>query len=166
MTNEPFSYKEAVGYFRMGLVTGFVSKQELIDWADREIMRHETVEPDIVELSFCGKRPYSEIIWLLGQFEHGSNYQTTINLILARADLIREQNNIPAADIIMGLRLLIEELWLDKATKALLQTLKESLEQYQKQAITHDNLAEQLNQFLTPYRPYRALLTQLIDPVR
>lgn len=160
--NESFSYKEAVGYFRMGLVTGLVSKQELIDWADREILRNEDVEPDIVELSFCGKRPYSEIIWLLGQFEHGSNYQTSINLILARADLIREQASLPISDIIMGLRLLIEELWLDKATKAQLQTLKESLEQYKNQAITHDDLAEQLSQFLIDYQPYRPHLSPLL----
>ncbi|MCB9418505.1 MAG: hypothetical protein H6667_01770 [Ardenticatenaceae bacterium] len=162
MTNEPFTYKEAVGYFRMGLVTGLVSKQELIDWADREILRHEIVEPDIVELSFCGKRPYSEIIWLLGQFEHGSHYQTSVNLILARADLLQQQAIFPASDIITGLRLLIEEMWLDKATKSQLQMLKDNLEQYKRQAINNDSLSEQLTQFLAPYRAFQPHLASLL----
>jgi hypothetical protein len=164
--NKPFSYKEAITYFRMGLATGLVSKQELIDWADREILRNEEVEPDIVELSFCGKRPYSEIIWLLGQFEHGSHYPTAFNLIMARADQLWQQDSVSTSDTIMGLRLLIEELWIEKPTKLQLQALNERLTQYKSQTISHDKLASELGQFLAPYRPYRAQLTPLIDPVR
>lgn len=160
--NQPFTYKEAITYFRMGLATGLVSKQELIDWTDREILRNEEVEPDIVELSLCGKRPYSEIIWLLGQLEHGSHYATSFNLIIARADQLWQEGTTPTADIIVGLRLLIEELWIEKPTKLQLQALNESLTQYKNQAINHDNLANQLNQFLAPYRPYQALLNPLI----
>jgi hypothetical protein len=161
--NQQVGYKEVFGYFRMGLVTGLVDKQELIAWADRQIIEKETAESEIIELSLCGKRPYSEIIWLLGQFEHGSDYQTSVNLILARAGLLAEQNSRKASDIIMGLRLLIEEEWLAKTVKAQLQTQKHNLEQYKSQAITYDSLAGQLRQFLAPYRQYRPHLTTLLQ---
>lgn len=123
-------------------------------------MRTVLPKPEIIELSLCGKRPYSEIIWPLSQFEHGSHYPTTINLILARAGILAEEAGSQIIDIIMGLRLLIEEEWLAKDVKAQLHTLK-NLEQYQNQAITHDSLAEQLNQFLTPYHVYRPHLAWL-----
>lgn len=160
--DQQMGYKEAFGYFRLGLVTGFVSKEELIDWADREIMDKPVAGPEIIELSLSRKRPYSEIIWLLSQFEHGSDYQASVNLFLARAGLLAEQANDQISPIIMGLRLLIEEEWLAKTTKASLQTLKQELEQYKSQAITHDNLAKQLNQFLAPYRVYRPHLAWLL----
>ena len=160
--NQPAGYKEMFGYFRMGLVTGLVDKAELIAWADREIMRCSIPEPEIIELSLSGKRPYSEIIWLLNQFEHGSHYQTSVNLLLARAGSLVEEADGQITDIIMGLRLLIEEEWLAKDIKAQLHRLRHSLEEYQSQAISAGRLAEQLTQFLAPYHPYRAQLTSLL----
>lgn len=157
--NQAPGYKELFGYFRMGLVTGLVSKEALIAWADQEIINQTITPVEIIELSLCGKRPYSEIIWLLSQFEHGSNYQTSINLILAQAALRLEQASQSAKIIILGLRLLIEEEWLTKDLKQQLQTLKNK--QKQQPANTDSTLAADLHAFLAPFRQYQADLPLL-----
>lgn len=156
--NQHPGYKEAFGYFRMGLVTGLVNKQELIDWADQEIVNNPVAEAEIIELSLSGQRPYSEIIWLLSQFEHGSIYQTSINLILARAALLLEQTSGRASDIIVGLRLLIEEEWLPKDLKSQLQALKHQEQQARQGVVIPAVLVDELRKFLAPYRQYQAYL--------
>lgn len=150
--------KTAFDYFRLGLVTGLIDRQALVQWADREIMRDPTPEPEIIELSLAGDRPYSEIIWLLSSFT--SQWQSKLNdglpakLLLARAGGLLEQDPGRVVDIMMGLRLLVEEDFLPKELKSRLGSLKQSLDLYRQAAISLEDLVQTLSNFLQEYSGY------------
>jgi len=150
--------KTAFDYFRLGLVTGLVDRQALVAWADQEIMRSPVPEPEIIELSLAGDRPYSEIIWLLSSFT--SQWQSKLNdglpakLLLARAGVLLEQDPSRAVDIMMGLRLLIEEDFMPKELKSRLGALKQSLDMYRQSAVSLEDLVRKLSSFLQEYSQY------------
>lgn len=101
--------RQAMSYFRMGLVTGLVTIEELVDWVDRELLRRPDPEEALLTLSLSGRLPHSQLLWLLSDFEGEPDYGRPLTLLLARAaDLLRQEpDRLP--EIIMGLRLLNEE---------------------------------------------------------
>jgi hypothetical protein len=156
--------KGAFGYFRMGLVTGIVEKQELIQWADREIIRSLQPEHEIIELSLCGRRPHSEILWLLSSFEGELTYGLSLRLLLARAGLAFERDPTRARELILGLRLLKEEAKLPKGVKSQLVTFQNKLQGYERGSVSLDQLGADLSRFLERYAKYRPLLFGTVYP--
>lgn len=156
--------KSAFGYFRMGLVTGMVEKRELIEWADREIVRTPEPDDEIIELALCGSRPYSEIIWLLSSFVSELDYELSLPLLLARAGISFERDPWRARDIIMGLRLLNEEEKLPKGFRIQLASLRNQLERVDQSEGFRDELGAYLSRFLEGYARYRPLLYRTVYP--
>jgi hypothetical protein len=148
----------------MGLVTGIVEKRELIVWADREIVRCPKPDDEIIQLSLCGSRPYSEIIWLLSSFEGELDYALSLPLLLARAGISFERDPRRARDIVMGLRLLNEEEKLPKDVRTQLLSLRDQLERCDQRGASPDALAERLSRFLEGYASYRPLLYRTVHP--
>ena len=143
--------KDAFSYFRMGLVTGLVDRPALVDWADSEILRSPSPGHEIMELSLCGRRPYSQIIRLLSGFERGADYRLSLKLLFARAGLLLEAEPGRATDIIMGLRLLNEEEYFPGEIKARLIGLRADLELHRQAALSAEELTARLAGFLAPY---------------
>jgi hypothetical protein len=156
--------KSAFGYFRMGLVTGMVEKRELIEWADREIVRCPEPDDEIIELALCGSRPHSEIIWLLSSFEGELDYGLSLPLLLARTGISFERDPWRARDIVMGLRLLNEEEKLPDGVRIQLTALRHQLERVDQRETSLDELGERLSRFLQGYTSYRPLLYRTVYP--
>lgn len=162
--NTSFRTKDAYSYFRMGLVTGIVDKQSLVDWADSVILHNPSPERAIFELSLSGRRPHSQIIWMLNRFEKGADYALSLKLLLAQAGVSLERDPGRASAIIMGLRLLNEEEYFPKDVGAKITDLRDQLDRYEEGAIPHDELVHRLSEFLGEYAGYRALLNQTVCP--
>lgn len=162
--NASFRTKDAYSYFRMGLVTGIVDKQSLVEWADNEIIRNPKPERAIFELSLSGTRPHSQTIWLLHEFERGADYSLSLKLLLARAGILLEQDPEQASAIIMGLRLLNEEEYFPKDVRSKIAGLRDHLDMYEQARITFDDLTERLSEFLSKFADFRALLCQTVCP--
>lgn len=154
--------KDAIGFFRMGLATGLVDKQAVVDWADREIMASRTPGSDVIELSLAGNKSYSQVVWLLGEFEGQPDYGASLGLLLARAGTILEQDPGRAGEIIMGLRLLNAEMYTPQDVKAQLIDLDRDLDQYNQGRLSYAELLERLTSFLAAYSAYRAQLASLV----
>lgn len=133
--NRRLCAKDAFGYFRMGLVTGIVEKQALVEWADNEIDRNPVPEHEIVELSLSGNLPHSQIIRLLNSFEGQADYD-------------------------LSLGLLTEEEYFPEDVTRRLADLRKSLDLYEQTIISFDDLSGQLSRFLEENSDYRPLLDQ------
>jgi hypothetical protein len=162
--NASFRTKDAYSYFRMGLVTGIVDKQSLVEWADNEIVRNPEPDRAMFELSLSGSRPHSQTIWLLHEFERGADYSLSLSLLLARAGILLEQDPEQASAIIMGLRLLNEEEYFPKDVRSNIADLRDHLDRYEQASIPFDDLVERLSEFLNKYAHHRGLLCQTVCP--
>jgi hypothetical protein len=157
-----FQTRDAFGYFRMGLVTGIVDKDALVDWADREIARTPEPEHEVIELALTGRWPYSQIIRLLTGFEGKADYSLSLRLLLAQAGMILEREPDRVTDIVMGLRLLNEEEYFPRNVKVRIAGLKKQLDLFRQGSITIDELTSQLSSLLDEYRDYRQVLCQTV----
>jgi hypothetical protein len=162
--NTGFRTKDAYSYFRMGLVTGIVDKQSLVDWADSVIVRDPNPERAIFDLSLSGRRRHSQIIWMLNRFERGADYTLSLKLLLAQAGVSLERDPGRASAIIMGLRLLNEEAYFPKDVGSKIADLKDHLDTYEKGETPYDELVQRLSQFLGEYADYTSLLGQTVCP--
>jgi hypothetical protein len=161
---QDFRTKDGLGYFRMGLVTGIVDKGALVEWADHVILHSPAFEYEMIELSLSGSRSYSEIVWILGDLEGQAEYGLSLKLLLAHAGLLLEEDPARAGDIIVGLRLLVEEMYFPKDVKSALVDLRNHLEMHHRSMISFEDLLRRLSAFLDPYRAYRSRLGQTVCP--
>ena len=149
---ERIGLRDAFGYFRLGLVTGLVESAEVIDWADRMLENGYHTDERLVELSLSGRRPPSELIWLLSSFDHELGHELAIGLLLARAGDILERDPGRALEIGLGLRLLHEEMVLPAALRKELAALKSLLEQRRPDEGT---LSARIEALVEPYQRWR-----------
>jgi hypothetical protein len=159
-----FRTKDAFGYFRMGLVTGIVDKHALVEWADHEIACNPRPEHEVIELALTGSQPYSQIIRLLTGFEGKADYSLSLQLVLARAGMLLEQDSGRTIEIIMGLRLLNEEEYFPRDVKLRIAELKDRLSLYRQAMLTLEELTLQLASFLDQYKDYRSMLCETVCP--
>ena len=144
--------RQACSYFRMGLVTGLVEIETLIDWADRQITLADEPDGEVITLALSGRLPHSQLIWLLSQFEGAPDYGRPLDLLLARAAALLHTEPDRLEEIIMGLRLLNYEEYFPAAIGRQIAGLQESLETWRRGRISHDQLAAAGNDFLGRYR--------------
>ncbi len=155
------SLREAFAYFRMGLVTGIVQKEALVDWADRQILETTIPGDEIIELSLTQRQPYSQVIWLLNAYQGGVDIDLPLKALLARAGLRFAEEPAGAVNIVMGLRLLNAEVYLPEAIRHALFELEDCLESFREGSLPYHALAEALKSFLDGYVEYRWLVEVL-----
>lgn len=145
------------GYFRMGLVTGLVDKQTVIDWADNEILKSPNLDDEIIELSLSSKLPYSQLIRLLSSFQGEPDYDLPLKMLFARARKLLVDDFDRGRAILMGLRLLKEEEYLPAEISAKLRELAISLDQYKQALLSQEEFTRCLTAFLDPYKEYSTI---------
>ena len=148
------------GYFRLGLTAGLVPKLEPVEWADRHILSQDTPPSGAIELSLSASQSYSEVIYLLSHHQNHDK-RMALNLVFARAGLELERNPSRTVDLIVGLRLLLEETHLPADVQAGLLQLKQSLETHKQGGLSSEALRAELTSFLEDYQPYRTDLDAL-----
>jgi hypothetical protein len=154
-------YKDIYQYFRMGLVTGLVEKDALIAWADKVLLREPQPDFAIVELSLSGKLPYSQLVYMLNRMQGEADYGSSLNMLLACAEMRLGEHPDEASDLIMGLRLLNAEQCLPAALRGSLEDLDKLLGKYQHTQISYEVLSARLAEFLAPYAEFRDLLEEV-----
>ena len=151
-------HKQAFGYFRMGLVTGILDKQALVEWADQQILQDPVPEWEVIELSLSGHLPYSQLVRLLTGFQGAADYDLPLKALFARAGIWLEEDPGRAVRIIQGLRLLNEEEYLPADIRRPLADLDGCLDLHRQNGIDLDELTARLSAFLKQYAGYRSLV--------
>ncbi len=154
--------KDILCYFRMGLVTGLIEKQEVIAWADRVILQSEIPDSDIIDLSLAGKLPYSQMVRMLTEFQGPADYHLSVPMLFARAVQILDRQPERTMDLIMGLRLICVEERVPSELKSQLIRLDNCLTLHRQGDLPIEELCGQLSSFLEPYRQYIRLLNQIL----
>ena len=139
---------QAFCYFRMGLATGLVEIPELIAWADQQILSQPDPPDELFELSLAGRKPHSQLIYMLNAFQGAPDYGRPLDWLLARARQRLDEKPAAAAEIIMSLRLLTAETHLPPAVRYALFRLDERLELADQELCSQAELAQALRQFL------------------
>lgn len=142
----------------MGLAAGLVDREALVAWADKEIVVSADPAHEIIELALCGQRPYSEIIWLLNQFQGDPDYDLGLKLLFARAGVLFEQHPERVHEIAHALHLLNEEGFLPREVREQLNALDGDLEQYRQARISRAELGLKVSGFLSLYAAFRPQL--------
>jgi hypothetical protein len=110
------NYKEIFEFFRLALVTCLMEKEELIKWADDELLFRNDVNNDIIDLSLSGKLPYSQLIGLLNTFQGIPDHQLPIKLLFAYAISKCSADKEQIQSLISGLQMVKAEAHVEKKT--------------------------------------------------
>jgi hypothetical protein len=145
-------------FLRLGLVTGLIERQAVINWADRQILERPVPEEFIIELALSSRQPYSQMIWMLNHMQGAPEYELPLKMIFARAGILLEEDAGRAKKIAQGLSLLMAEEYLPKETREQLYSLEDNLELYQLELITLEDFQERLSSFLRGFIDSRRLL--------
>lgn len=155
--------EEVFLFFRLGLVTGLVDQKALVAWADRTIEQNPNPSDEILELALSGKRPLSEMLWLLSSFVDSPQFDRPLKLLFTAAGLHLEEAEIRSPNIISDLLLVAAETLLPQDSKAQLGILEKYRSAYQQNALSAAELSKKLASFLQPYSAYRTALFSILD---
>lgn len=149
-------------FFRMGLVTGIVERQAVIDWADRKILESAVPDPHIIELSLANDQPYSQLIGLLNQLLQGFvAHELPLKLLFAQAGRLLETKPSQAREFAQGLVLLLAEEFLPREVRNELCAIEGDLELFQLSMLSYQSLKNHLAGFLSQYKIYETTLAEL-----
>jgi hypothetical protein len=147
--------KEKFEFFRMGMVSGLIEKEEVIKWADHELITSDKPDHEVIDLSLSGHLPYSQIIGLLNTFQGNPDHKLPVYMVLAHA-LSKSQNNlVNTVNIILGIRLLKAEANIDQEIIEGLTIIEKALKDHTKGNLPIEELHQILLLFLTNYSNYQ-----------
>jgi hypothetical protein len=75
---------------RIALICGCVSKDEIINWADKIILENDKVDYVFIEISLSGKKPIQDIVSLLFQISNKHEHFNACRRVLGRMSFARE----------------------------------------------------------------------------
>ena len=142
-------------------MTGLVERQEVIAWADGELLTAERPDNQVIELSLSGRLPHSQLIRLLTSFSGALQDDLPVQLLLAHADQLLEQDPPRADELILGVRLLNAEEFISPHIRGIINQLRDAQARCRQGTLSQAALAAQLAQTLREFRPYRSLLKEL-----
>jgi hypothetical protein len=163
MSTMKINYKEIFEFFRLALVTCIMEKEELIKWADDELLFRDDVNNDIIELSLSGKLPYSQLIGLLNTFQGIPDHQLPIKLLFAYVISKCSADKEQIQSLISGLQMVKAEAHVEKKTVKEINELENDLAFYQKSELTLDELHEKLESFLNQYIEYQGVVKSIMS---
>jgi hypothetical protein len=152
------SEREAFVYFRLGLATGLVERQDVIAWADQAILQSAFPSAELIELSLSSKLSYSQMIRLLSSFHAGEDQDLPVKLIFARAWVLLEQAPERTVEIFQGVRLVNAEFYLSAEIRRQINDLENALTDYRENSLSQEGLYARVNGFLAQYVEYQSLL--------
>ncbi len=157
------THQQVYSYFRMGIATGIVAKEDVIAWADAELLRQPEPSPGLIELSLSGQLPYSQLLHILNALQLAPDYDLPLNLLLSPAGLLLEADPSQAPRLVTCLSLLLPEEYLSKVIKAQITILAEEVQLLEPGGLDLKELQKQLKRFLKPYRKYQSTVRQLLQ---
>jgi hypothetical protein len=155
MLNDDMKYKNIFEFFRMGMVTGLMTKEQVIQWADMEILHNGSIDPDLLELSLSGRLPYSQLLGVMNTFEGIPDYTTTINWVLTYASIQKIEDYDDIKRIVQGIRLLKAEAHIEKEVSNKITKLEEDSLKYELSNITKQIMMKRLNTFIDDYSQFK-----------
>ncbi|WFD08775.1 hypothetical protein [Tepidibacter hydrothermalis] len=82
--------------YRLALSCGFITKKDVINWADNEIMISENPDISIIELSLSGSKKAEDIISKLKEVSVGVDQEISLKILLGLfyKEIIKDPNKI------------------------------------------------------------------------
>jgi len=147
----------------MGMVTGLIKKEEVINWADHELLASDKPDHEVIDLSLAGHMPYSQIIGLLNTFQGNPDHKLPVYMVLAHA-LYRSNNHLlDDVKIIMGIRLIKAEANMDKEIIEGLTIIEEGLKDHTNNRLPIEGLHQILISFLNQYSKYQKEIEEIFN---
>jgi len=154
--------KDKFEFFRIGLVAGLIEKEEVINWADQELLTNDRPDSEVIEVSLAGKLSISQIVGLLNTFNGPPDHDLPIKMVLVHA-YSKVQNNInQTREIIQGIRLIEAEPRIDPGIIRGLSELEESLDRHSNSELSIEDLHTDLLQFLSHYAKYKNEVNRVV----
>lgn len=92
-------FKEEAEIFRIGLIIGYFTKNDVINWADRLIETREKVEYEIIEVSLLSNSSKADIASKLHEIKGTFDENLIINVLLGLLSYSYNSNNFLADEI-------------------------------------------------------------------
>jgi hypothetical protein len=147
--------KDKFEFFRIGMVTGLIQKEEVVRWADAELLSGGKPDPEVIEVSLAGRLPYSQIIGLMNTFRGNPDHRLPVNMALAYALSKSRGNPGNAGEIIQGIRLIRAEYGIEGRVSEGLAALENDLERNRTGALSAGELHDRLLEFLAGFATYQ-----------
>lgn len=159
----PMRNKDKFDFFRIGLVAGLITKEEIINWADRELLSTPMPDPEVIEVSLAGKLTCSQIVGLLNTFNSPPDHDLPVRMALAYA-FLKVQNEIARTkETIQGIRLIRAETGIEAEILQGLTELDNRLEKQINGGLSLEELHADLLQFLNLFSEYRDDVNQVFN---
>lgn len=156
------TYKDIFEFFRLALVSCLMEKEELIQWADEELLTKNLMNNDVIELSLSGQLPYSQLIGMLNTFQGIADRELPAKLLFSYA-LSKDSTNINQIQaLISGFQVLNAENYCNKEVKKQLTVLENHLARYKKSKLTLEELQNHLDLFLNQYIEYQDIVASIL----
>ncbi|HEX9013039.1 MAG TPA: hypothetical protein VF813_05965 [Anaerolineaceae bacterium] len=150
--------KDLFAYLRMGLVTGLVSKDEAVAWADQALLESPVPDYDFVQLSLASRLSLAQMVELVSRMQGEARYGLPLGMLFARAGRLLTKGPHQSVEIIQGIRLLRAEVYLPPTIRQSLLGLEIDLDTYRQNRMELDELSSRLAEFLEPYAGYLSLV--------
>lgn len=156
------NYKDIFEFFRLALVSCLMEKEEMIQWADEELLTKNPMNNDVIELSLSGRLPYSQLIGLLNTFQGTADRELPVKLLFAYAISKYSTNIDQIQALISGFQVLKAENYCNKEVKKQLTALENHLACYKKSKLTLEELQNHLELFLNQYIEYQDIVASIL----
>jgi hypothetical protein len=117
--------RDIFAFFRMGLVTGLIHRETVVQWADRALL--ESSDFSLTELSLAGDFSYSRMVALLSDLQGPPRYDAPLDWLFAYAGKRLAAAPERATYILQGLLLLKAEMYLPEDVRSRLAALEHLL---------------------------------------
>jgi hypothetical protein len=143
--------KDIFEFFCILLAIGLITKEEVINWADNEILIKNSIDNDLIELSLSGSKSLSQLLVVMNLFNGKADYKKVICFVLAYASKITIENEEEAKRLIYEISLLKAEWHLSKELIDSINQLAWDLEKLEKKMINLEELNRRIILFFERY---------------
>jgi hypothetical protein len=136
------------------LAIGLIQKEEIINWADEEILAKINIDTDLIELSLSGSKTISQLLVVMNLFEGKANYEKVIKCVLAYSSMKDHENEIDIKRLIQEISLLKAEAHIGREITHSINKLEWDLEKLEKRMISREEMQCQMKDFFSNYTIY------------
>ena len=152
-------------FFRLGLVSGLLPKAAVFAWVDCQILQRELPTEALIELSLSERLSYSQVAYLLNDYQEGADLNLPAKMLLAHAGRLLKQDASQVVRLIQGLSLLNAEYYLSSDLRSGLCNLAACLQELRAGTVTTPQLVKCLAAYLRRFNLYTRHVTSILDGI-
>ena len=160
---ENLSDQTVYTFFRLGLVSGLLSRQVVFSWVDCQILQRALPTEALIELSLAERLSYSQVAHLLNVYQEGADINLPAKMLLAQAGRLLKQDTSQVVRLIQGLCLLNAEYYLSADLRTGIANLETCLQEYRDGAVAQPRLVKCLAAYLRRFNLYTKHVMTILD---